>query len=242
MGLNNELHFGNFSSSEIVRLCGSKKVRETYIKEKNIERRLGRVLKKDFTSEATSWGHLMEYWGFGLLDTSYSLISLKTLRHDKVKSWVGTPDAINNPDPKAVCDIKGLQLKNFCEMVDAWHKGGIAKIREDCEDGEKYYYQIVSGGCLTGCKYGELILVCPYLSQLDDVRAAASRYDGPDPGRFARFPFKSDDELPYLPDGGHYKNINVFRFEIPSADKCFLYDRVVEASKELIEIKTPEFV
>lgn len=234
-----KIRCGNFTSSDIVRLCGSKKVRETYIHEKNIERRLGRVLKNEYTSQAMAWGHLIEYWGYPLLGKNYSLVSLKTLQHPTVKSWLGTPDALNNLEPKAVADIKGLELKNFCDMVDAGNKGGIAKIREDCEDGEKFYYQIVSNACLTGSKYGELILICPYQSQLDDVRAAASRYDGPDPGRFERFPFKSDDQLTYLPDGGYYKNINIFRFEIPSQDKCLLHDRVVESSKELIEFITP---
>jgi hypothetical protein len=234
MGFNNDIHCGNFSSSEIVRLVGSRKVRETYIAERNMERRLGRVLKKDFSSRDTSWGHLMEYWGFGLLPTSYSLISDKTIVSPIVSSWVGSPDAVNNTEPKAICDIKGLQLKALCEMIDAWKKGGITEVRENTESGEKFYWQEVSNACLWGARVGEIILVCPYKSQLDDVRAAASRYDGPDPGRFSWVPFADDEALPYLlDDGDYYKNITVMRFDIPSIDKCKVHDSVVAAAKEL---------
>lgn len=239
MGFNNDIHCGNFSSSEMVRLMGSKKVRETYIKERNMERRLGRVLKNDFSSRDTSWGHLMEYWGFGLLPTSYSLISDKTIVSPIIEAWVGSPDAVNNTEPKAVCDIKGLQLKAFCEMVDAWKKGGIQAVREETECGEKFYWQITSNACLVGAKVGELILICPYESQLFDVKAACVKYDGPDPGRFTWFANAADDQLSYLPDGGYYKNINIMRFDIPALDKCKVHDQVVASAKELIQIKNP---
>jgi hypothetical protein len=239
MGFNNDIHCGNFSSSEMVRLMGTKKVRETYIAERNMERRLGRVLRKDFSSRDTSWGHLMEYWGFGLLPTSYSLISDKTIVSPIVSSWVGSPDAVNNTDPKAICDIKGLQLKAFCEIVDAWKKGGIQEVRENTDSGDKFYYQIVSNACLMGAKVGELILICPYESQLDDVRAACIKYDGPDPGRFSWFANAVNDQLPYLPDDGYYQNINIMRFDIPSTDKCAVFDRVKESVSQLIPIQNP---
>lgn len=35
--------------------------------------------------------------------------------------------------------------------------------------------------------------------------------------------------LAYLPDGGHYKNLNIFRFEVPIADKEFLTERIKKA-------------
>jgi hypothetical protein len=239
--MNKEIHCGNFSSSDIVRLCGTKKVRETYIQEKNIERKLGRVLKNDFSSKDTSWGHLMEIRAFSLLGTEYSLVSNETIPHPKVKGWVGSPDALKYVEKKkdTVCDIKGLQLKNFCTMVDAFELGGIQKVREVCDDGDKFYYQIVSNACITLCNYGELILYCPYQSELDAIRKLSGDYDGPDAWRFKRFQFAEDGELPYLIDGGYYKNLNAFRFEIPLKDKLFVHDRVVEATKELIEIKNP---
>lgn len=234
--MNNDLHFGNFSSSEIVRLTGAKKVRETYIKEKNVERKLGRVVKTAVDTKDMAWGHLMELRCFTLLDTSYSLVSDKTIRHPTVKCWVGSPDGIRHITEKTVIDIKGLGLLNFCEMVDAFKLEGITKVREDCKDGEKFYWQIVSNACLTACGWGELILYCPYQSELDAIRSLAGQSADP---RFKRFAFAYDDELPYLVEGCEYQNINKFRFKIPDQDKLYLHALVEEAEKELIPYKTP---
>lgn len=226
------MHCGNFSSSEIIRLTGTRKVRETYIYEKNIERKLGRVLKSDFSTKETSWGHLMELRAFTLLGTEYSLVSDKTIAHPTVEGWVGSPDAIKHEEEKTVCDIKGLQLKGFCEMVDAFEKG-IGEVRAQCDSGEKFYQQLVSNACITACKHGELILYCPYQSELEAIRQLAIDYDGPDPGRFKWIAYADDEALPYLPDGGNYQNINKLKFEIPFMDKQALHEKVVEAVKEL---------
>lgn len=243
MGFNAEMHCGNFSSSDIVRLTGTKKVRETYIKEKNLERKLGRVLKSDFSSKDTSWGHLIEYWVLRKkLGIEYSLNSLETIGHPSVIGWVGSPDAMKHNTKKRVCDVKGLALKAFCEMVDAFEKGGIDEVRNQCDSGEKFYQQLVSNGCITGVADGELILACPFKSELDEIRNLAINYDGPEPGRFKWIAFAADEELNYLPDGGHYKNLNVFEFPLPSRDRMSLHEKVVEAVKELIPFKKPELV
>jgi hypothetical protein len=240
MGFNVEMHCGNFSSSEIVRLTGSKAVRETYIKEKNLERKLGRSLKLDFYSKDTAWGHLIEYWVLHKkIGTEYALTSQETLRHPTVNFWVGSPDALKYTPPlKSVCDVKGLGLKNFCEMVDAFEKGGITEVRSECDSGEKFYKQLLSNGCIVGVDYAELILACPYKSELDEIRNLAINYDGPDPGRFKQFAFKEDDEMPHLPDSGHYKNLNFFSFPLPADDRIALHRKVVEAGKELVPFKT----
>lgn len=236
MGFNSEMHCGNFSSSDIFKLLGSKKVRETYIHEKSIERKLGRVLKSDFSSRAVSWGHLMEYETFHKqLGTEYSLISTVTVAHPTVDGWVGSPDCHKYFEAtKGVCDIKGLQLKSFCDIVDAWERGKIQEVRNQAEDGEKFYQQIVSNACITGCQIGELILRCPYKSELDAIRNLVNNgYDGPDPGRFKWIGFAEDDELAYLPDNGYYKNLYRFAFPIPSEDKIKLHNAVAAAVKEL---------
>jgi hypothetical protein len=132
-----------------------------------------------------------------------------------------------------------LQLKAHCEIIDAWKKGGIKEVREQTDSGEKFYWQIVSNSCLYGAKVGELILIAPYESQLDDVRAACIKYDGPDPGRFSWFSNATNDQLPYLLDDGYYQNINILRFDIPPIDKCKAHDMVVASAKELITIKKP---
>lgn len=249
MGMNNEIHFGNFSSSEIVALLSEGKAKGskgkpyyTYIEEKNIERKLGRVLKSDFSSKETSWGHLMEIRAFGLLPTEYSLISTKTVVHEQISCWVGSPDCIKYGAVNTVCDIKGLQLRAFCKMIDAFKRGGIQEVRDVCDSGEKFYWQIISNGCLTDCRIGELILYCPFLCELEAIRSLAMKYDGPDPGRFKWIPFSSDDELPYLLEGGQYDNLNKLTFDLPTADLCRLHDTVEEAAKELIQIVKPQLV
>jgi hypothetical protein len=241
MGFNVEMHLGNFSSSDIVRLCGTKKVRDTYIQEKNTERKLGRSLNKDFYSRDTSWGHLIEYWVLQKkLGTEYALTSLDTLRHPTVNCWVGSPDALKHLiGVETVCDVKALQLKAFCEMVDAFEKGGIQEVRNETDAGEKFYKQIVSNGCITGVNHGELILACPYKSELDEIRHIVNNDDNlPNPERFKWIAFAHDDELAYLPDGGHYKNLNFFQFPLPADDRMKLHDIVVEASNQLIPFKT----
>jgi hypothetical protein len=239
--MNNDIHCGNFSSSEIVRLTGTKKVMETYVHEKNLERKLGRVLKTQITTKDISWGQLMELRAFTLLPTEYSLVSDKTIVHPSVKYWVGSPDAIKHEKDKIVCDIKGLQLKGFCDVVDAF-ENGIDAVRKKTDSGEKFYQQLVSNACITGCKYGELILYCPYESELEAIRQLAIDYDGPDPGRFKWIAYAADDELAYLPDGGFYQNINKLKFEIPPNDKISLHQRVTEAGELLIERKMPVII
>lgn len=244
MGFNVEMHLGNFSSSEIIRLCGTAKARETYIREKNLERKLGRSLNKDFRSKDTSWGHLVEYWVLKTkLGTEYSQNSLETVKHPTVDCWVGSPDAMKHIiGMKTVCDIKGLQLKGFCEMVDAFQKGGIQEVISETDSGEKFYLQIVSNGCITSTSNGELILACPYKSELDEIRHLAMNYDGPDPGRFEWIAFADDEELPYLPDGGHYKNLNFLQFPLPADHRLKVHNSVVSAAKELIPFIKPELV
>jgi hypothetical protein len=243
MGMNSEMHCGNFSSSEIVALTSNGKTKGsfgkpyyTYIEERNTERELGRVLKNDFSSKDIAWGHLMEIRAFKLLETKYSLISDKTIRHPTISCWIGSPDAVVERE-SVVGDIKGLQLKAFCQMVKAWEKGGIEAVRNETESGEKFFWQIVSNACLTLMKYGELILYLPYQSELDAIRTLANTYDGPNAWMFKRFAFATDEELPYLLPGGRFKNLYKMRFEIPFLDKQFLHNRVVEAEKELIEFK-----
>jgi hypothetical protein len=139
---------------------------------------------------------------------------------------------------ETVCDVKGLQVKGFCEMIDAFNAGGITKVREVCESGDKFYWQITSNGCITGRNNGELILYLPYKSELEEIKHAAMNFDGPDPGRFKWIAYADDEELPYLVDGGHYKNLNFLSFPIPAKDRISLHAKVEEAGAELTPFKS----
>jgi hypothetical protein len=234
---------GNFTSSTISPLVSWNKAHDapgapyyTYIKHKNIERRLGRAITSEFNSRPTSWGSLCEGFVHEILGVDYKYQSNETLSHPTISSWKGSPDHIHLFEEShldAVCDLKCPKtLLSFCEVVDAWSNGGIESVRKNTEYGEKWYWQIVSNACITFKKYGEIILYCPYQDELEAIRM---KCDG-NP-KYYWIWSSQDDELPYLLRGGHYKNLYVLRFIIPSQDKLFLHSRVEMASKELIDLK-----
>ena len=227
---------GNFTSSEIVALMtNGKKEGElsapawNYIKECNMERRLGRPLENEANARATSWGSLVEKHVFHILPLEYSSISHATIVHADFPFWAGTPDSICYEDEKTVADIKSpFTLKSFCQLVDSWELGGIAGIRAYHKDGEKFYWQLVSNAVLTGCTHGELIIFCPYKSELVQIRELALMDD------LNWILYADENELPWLYDGGYYKNLYNFRFPIPVEDKIRLTNRVQEAGQHLV--------
>lgn len=227
---------GNFTSSEIVALTTNGKVKGTlgapaltYIEEKNMERRLGRQLKGDTDAKPTDWGHCCESYVFTLLGLEYSTISKQSIQHPDYDYWAGTPDSICYGHENTIVDIKApFTLKSFCTFVDAWERGGITAIRDEHKDGEKFYWQCVSGACLTGCNHGELVIFCPYERELDDIRKLILM------GEYRSLQYC---ELPFLIEGEYYKNFNHFRFPIPEPDKVALTNRVIEAGKMLVNHK-----
>lgn len=227
---------GNFTSSEIVALTKSGKKEGslgapalTYIEECNMERRLGRPLENEADAKPTSWGKLIESRAFELLGLEYTLCSQETLSHPTIDCWKGSPDACK--EDGTVVDIKcPITLKSFCQLVDGM---SIEAVRNIHPQGEKYYWQIVSNAILTNSKYGELIVYVPYRSELEAIKDLAS--SAGESGEYTKWIYyASEDGLPFLIDGGHYKNLNIIRFEIPDSDKEFLTNRVLEC-KELLQ-------
>lgn len=234
----------------------------TYVEECNMERRLGRSLERETNARALSWGIFNEMRVHYLLGTDYQLCSNKTIVHPKFNYWAGSPDFqrhFQESHLNAVADSKcPITLKSFCQLVQPMYTllkernlfdpntkivsiSGIdglqamVMVRETHKDGDKYYYQLVSNGELLDLKYGELIVYMPYKSELEQIRHQAMNYDGDDQYRFKWIAYATDDELPHIPDGGYYKNINVISFPIPPVDKQALIERVEMAGKELIE-------
>lgn len=254
----NPSRIGNFTSSGIAALTSKGKEKGsfgkpayTYIEKKNKERRLGRSLEKDFDAKPTSWGNLIEQRAFDLLSTDYVMCSKVTLSHPTIVYWKGTPDAHKVVDEiVTVADEKcPFTLDSFCDLVDPYYENGkivhpalsIEAVRANHKDGDTYYWQIVSNGCLieanTGLKVtkGELIVYVPYKSELEEIRdMASSAGEGGENTKWINF--ANDESLPYLIDGGHYKNINVISFDIPESDKEFLKSCVLKAGELLQEI------
>jgi len=229
------MRIGNFSSSSISKLMTYGKDGKsfgkpalTYIAEKNMERMLGRSLNSEHSARPTTWGTLVEERVFELLPLEYQLVSRERLVHPDCDSWVGMPDCVNETE---VCDIKSpYTLKSFCELVDACNKG----IEGFKEHSPEYYWQLISNAILTNRKYITLIVYVPYKSELDAIRELANNYLG-DANKMAWIGFANDEDLPYLIEGKHYKNLNIFKFEVNEADKQELTERVLTASKLLIQ-------
>lgn len=129
-------------------------------------------------------------------------------------------------------DIKcPFTLKSFCNFADC---KTIEEVREKHDSGENYFWQLVSNAILTGAKWAELIFYVPYQDELSEIRDMASNYEG-DQNKVAWIQWATDEDLPYLIKGGHYKNLNVIQFEVTEADKAALTERVIAAGK-LLEV------
>jgi len=239
--INNTPRIGNFTSSEIGALMKKDKSGKgfgapalTYIEETNMERRLGRSLTEEVNARPLIWGKLLEGRAFDLLGLEYTLTSKATIIHPTISYWSGSPDG-GKEKPKTVTDIKcPITLKSFCQLVDAGMAGGIQQIREDHKDGEKYFWQLVSNAILTGSDMAELIVYMPYESELPEIRLMAGNVPAQEMSRHYWIAMAAEDDLPFLIDGGYYKNINVFAFEVTQADKDALTAAVLRAGEMLI--------
>jgi hypothetical protein len=247
---------GNFTSSEIADLMTEGKVKGTwgktaltYISEKNMERKLGRSIGNETNARSCSWGKVVENRCFDLLGTEYRLSSQETFSHPEITFWSGSPDGNKFDEGKTVIDIKcPMTLKSFCQLVDPLYEGltgtdCINAVRngyrdkngqdhDKHKDGDKYYWQLVSNAIITDSKFAELIIYVPYFHELEAIRDIV-RTDKSERNIGAWINFVDESELPYLIEGGYYKNINVIRFEIPIEDKLLLTAKVQTAGKLL---------
>ena len=220
----------------------------TYINQCNMERRLGRSLDGELDAKPTSWGRFVEPLLFQLLDGDYTYNSSDTLTHPEYEFWKGTPDGFKIHETKTVVDAKcPFTLESFCKLVGPLYNGfegmgAMNALREGYTDktglfqaphadAEKYYWQIVSNACIDDCTHGELIVYCPYESELSVIQKVAVESGNPSAYFIANGSQKS---LPYLKDDGFYKNINIISFEIPENDKILLTETIKKAADYLI--------
>lgn len=174
-----------------------------------------------------------------------------TLVHPLIPEWVGTPDGsvLRGKKIYVVTDEKcPLTLKSFFGLISPLYDwdGFTAKAKKKYDgievmnairfgytdengrkwakhrDGDKYYWQLVSNACITGAKYAELIVYCPYAHELEELLIFNRGLKVP----YNRIMFAKDDELPYIYEESGVKNINRIRFEVPQKDKDFLTERV----------------
>jgi hypothetical protein len=242
----NTIRNGRFTSSEIHNLLAKDKQgniglgapAKTYIEEKNMERLLGLSLDSESNAKPLVWGKLLEGRINDLLPASYTLLNDETFIHPQHSNWCGSPD-VEKYDTSG--DTKcPITRKSFCQLVQPIYDGltgmdAINAVRKNHKEGEKYYWQIVSNAVIRNKQFGELIVYMPYESELPSIKQIADGVDG-----CMWIQFGANCELPYIKDGGYYKNINIIRFEVPKEDKDLLVKAVENASKLLIEYPLPQ--
>lgn len=262
--INNTFRWGRFTSSQIYRLVSQSsrpmteaelvqykaenpKGRKTtimdwpgvaaisYIEEKTFERKLKRSLNTSGSSKPTEWGTACEGIAFQLLGLDYQIVSEKTLIHPLYENWAGSPD-LDKQSEKVIGDLKcPYTLKSFCQLVDYGKSGGIQEIRERHDDGEKYYWQLVSNACIKGYNKAELIIFAPkegaelfYNNQKMGVMEAIS--DEADVYGFNWVRYADKSALPLIPSDSEYEMINSISFDIAQSDIDYLTQCVMKAN------------
>jgi hypothetical protein len=220
----------------------------TYINQCNMERRLERSLDGDLDTRAVNWGKFVETLLFSMLQEMYTYNSNDTLVHPLYDYWVGTPDGYKICGQKTVVDAKcPFTLESFCQLINPLYDGlegldAMTAIREGYtdqqglfhaahKDGDKFYWQLVSNACIDDCTHAELIVYCPYESELSIIKAMAVQSGDPSAYYISN---ASPKGLPSLKDDGFYKNINVISFKIPESDKELLTETVKKAGAYLL--------
>lgn len=229
---------GTFSSSSIHKLMSSGRAAGsigkpfyTYVEEKAFEHRLQRELQKEESAKPLKWGHLLENFAFNELELQYKLISKTRYYHDSIPYWSGMPDCITED---RIVDIKShWTLKAFCTIVESY-RGGLEAFKAKHKD---YYWQLLSNAILADKKIVEIVSFVPYKSQLEEIKEFVGSPQFTElklySGDYYFLEFAQDNELPYLIEGGYYKNAERFEFEIPQEDKEHLTSRVKLAGVEL---------
>lgn len=243
---------GRFTSSEVYLLfseptAGKKKEGEifgapakNYIEETNFERLLGRSISEDINSRPTSWGNLLELKASkdaNVLGLDYELTSKVTICHPTIDCYAGSPDGIiHSEQGNVVFDVKSpYTLKSFCQLYQC---KTIQELRDNYKYGEQYFWQLVGNSILTDCSIAELLVYCPFKSELQSIRDMAhSAKEEEGQRNFFWVDSAMDDDLPYIPDGNpNYDHIHKIRFEVTDEIKTQLTNRVLEAQKLLIQI------
>lgn len=221
----------------------------TYLEECVMERRLQLPLEQEQFSKSTSWGHLCEKYvmqNHELMGLEYTQRPDESIVHPEYNFWTGRPDAEKTKD-STVSDVKSpWTRKSFCQLVQPLYDGltgldamnavrngytdgnGIA--HKPHKEGNTYYWQLVSNSILTKAKYAELIVFMPYEREIDDIKRIANQSEGEDLNKYYGIVMSENSALPYLVEGGYYKNINRIVFEVPEWDKQLLKQRVQLAS------------
>ncbi len=237
--MNNKKRQAHFTSSmayKLIKLTPKgdfQKPGLTYIEEKQIEKRMQSCLDGGVHTQSLAWGNFCELVVYSILGIQYQISSKETKLHPKYgKFWSGSKDLFTTKSGKTVsiAEVKCYQKKMFAQYNDCLLKKDIELLKKDFP---KEYWQIVSNACIEGVDIGEAISYMPYISEAKEIKEMATDYDGDDQWRYKFIVDRDVEDLPFLPDGGYYKNITKFAFVVPDEDKKLLERRILQASKFL---------
>jgi hypothetical protein len=259
----NEIRIGNFTSSQIFRLCGAGKrdmtpdelaarpktgkgsavktieafdiLSDTAL-EYIAEKNVERKIGRSINVTKQSRSAL---WGSYLEQRVHDMLPTSyRLIGKKTESHPTIPNWCGSPDndckaESLIGDIKCYEPKKFVEYVDCLSENDIHLYKQNFP---QEYWQLVSNACIFDMDNMEAIVYCPYFSELPDIRQSVMDIEDEDLKRkYSFIAYSSYNELAWIADGCAYKNINRFRFVVPKEDKEFLSERVKMAIKFLIK-------
>jgi hypothetical protein len=111
-------------------------------------------------------------------------------------------------------------LKSFVELVD------IQDIDTFKYERPEYYWQLVSNAILLDKQFAELIVYCPYEDDLGLIKHEAQNVDAQDLYKYYWLASATNEEIPYILPGGEFKDLNIFKFEVPTEDKELLTETI----------------
>ena len=215
-----EVRLSRITSSECSRVL-SKKTQDTYIEQIQNQKKLKRSLQKEANAKPLLWGHLCESYlkSKPEFNIKYPNVDEVTIIHPEINHWCGTPDSLLED---TVVDIKApWTLQSFVDLLKIIDKKDIEFFKKE---NPKYYWQLVSNSIITNKKFAELIVYCPYYEELSDLILHIN--DRVELMNCRVFTFLEFDELPYIYKDSEFKDLNIFKFEVPNEDKQLLTETI----------------
>ena len=199
----------------------------TYIRNKANERMLGRSLDLGKSGSSAQWGLFLEQYVFSqFTGIEYKIMANESVIYNDYLS--GSADLI--VEGVKISDIKCFEPEKFCNYSNMINAQDAERFKLEFKS---EYWQLVSNAIINNVPNAEAIAYMPTLEELKEIQELAGDYDGADQWKY-RFIVESPlHQLPYIPDGSKYNNLNKFEFVVPQEDKEFLLERVKLAGSEL---------
>lgn len=238
--IENRDRIGNFTSSNIYKLCASLKSGEasaayySYIKEKMFERKLGRSVELGAYSQSMAWGKFLEKRVYDNLPDNYMIQSKSTKLHPRFNYVAGSVDFLV-PNVK-IAELKCFEPKNFASYVSALSTGDLELIKKEHP---KEFWQMVNNSQVHKTKKMEAIVYMPYESEYEELFELAQDQEylnaiGMQPWEIRFVTEKAMSQLAFLPNDSYFHNLNIFEFDVPVDDVIFLDKKIIEAGKLLV--------